>query len=232
MSGRADSASASDAPATRPAEGGCRYSKMTNSREVDTEPFPALGRRLRELEHVSAHAAKKQQSRRETRTRTLVQVQRRRRQLRWNRLVRDGLDRLLLAGQTLLAGADHAERPRPERSGFGRIGRPRIESQPRRSTSKGFISTATAGHSQEPLCWSIAFEMASRFFASGELIATRAAPGSSCSARSCARCRRARRSRAPSRSGRAPARCRAGAPAGRRPAAPRTRPPSATRSAR
>ena len=36
------------------AEGGCCYSQMTNTREVDTEPFPAQGRRLRELSDVSA----------------------------------------------------------------------------------------------------------------------------------------------------------------------------------
>src|SRR3954452_9470776 len=55
-------------------------------------------------------------------------------------------------------------------AGSGRIGRPRIESQPRRSTSNGFIATATAGYSHVLLCWSIAREIASRFLASEELL--------------------------------------------------------------
>jgi hypothetical protein len=46
------------------AEGGHRYCQMTNAREVDTEPFPALGRRLRELE-MYRHLAEKQKSRRD-----------------------------------------------------------------------------------------------------------------------------------------------------------------------
>ena len=41
-------------------------------------------------------------------------------------------------------------------------------SQPRRSTSNGFIRTSAAGKGQLELCWSIALEIASRFFASGE----------------------------------------------------------------
>src|SRR5881392_3387874 len=56
------------------------------------------------------------------------------------------------------------------RLGSGRIGRPRIESHPSRSTSKGFIATATAGYSHEALCWSIAREIASRFLASEALL--------------------------------------------------------------
>ena len=43
-------------------------------------------------------------------------------------------------------------------------------SQPRRSTSNGFIRTSAAGNGQLALCWSIAWEIASRFFASGEAI--------------------------------------------------------------
>jgi hypothetical protein len=46
------------------AEGGRSQSKVTNSREVDTEPFPALGRRLREL-GMYRQVGEKQQSRRE-----------------------------------------------------------------------------------------------------------------------------------------------------------------------
>ena len=46
------------------------------------------------------------------------------------------------------------------------MGRPRISSQPSRSTSNGFIRTSAAGKGQLALCWSIAFEIASRFFAS------------------------------------------------------------------
>ena len=41
-------------------------------------------------------------------------------------------------------------------------------SQPSRSTSNGFIRTSAAGNGQFALCWSIALEIASRFFASGE----------------------------------------------------------------
>ena len=41
-------------------------------------------------------------------------------------------------------------------------------SQPSRSTSNGFIRTSAAGNGQFELCWSIALEIASRFFASGE----------------------------------------------------------------
>jgi hypothetical protein len=48
----------------------------------------------------------------------------------------------------------------------GTIGRPRISSQPSRSTSKGFMRTSLAGNGQFWLCWSIAFEIASRFLAS------------------------------------------------------------------
>ena len=51
-------------------------------------------------------------------------------------------------------------------SGSPTIGSPRISSQPSRSISKGFIRTSDAGHGQVALCWSIAFEIASRFFAS------------------------------------------------------------------
>src|SRR6185312_8005283 len=40
-----------------------------------------------------------------------------------------------------------------------------------RSTSNGFIRTSAAGKGQLELCWSIALEIASRFFASGEAIA-------------------------------------------------------------
>ena len=50
----------------------------------------------------------------------------------------------------------------------GTTGSPRIVSQPNRSTSKGFIRTSAAGNGQLRLCWSIACEIASRFFASGE----------------------------------------------------------------
>ena len=50
----------------------------------------------------------------------------------------------------------------------GTTGRPRIVSQPSRSTSNGFIRTSAAGNGQLALCWSIALEIASRFFASGE----------------------------------------------------------------
>ncbi len=41
-------------------------------------------------------------------------------------------------------------------------------SQPSRSISNGFIRTSAAGKGQLALCWSIALEIASRFFASGE----------------------------------------------------------------
>ena len=50
----------------------------------------------------------------------------------------------------------------------GTTGRPRMCSQPSRSTSNGFIRTSAAGNGQFELCWSIALEIASRFFASGE----------------------------------------------------------------
>ena len=53
----------------------------------------------------------------------------------------------------------------------GTIGKPRISSQPRRSASNGFIRTSDAGNGQFALCWSIAREIASRFFDSAELIA-------------------------------------------------------------
>ena len=43
-------------------------------------------------------------------------------------------------------------------------------SHPSRSTSKGFIATATAGYSQVESWWSIAFTIRSRFLASEELI--------------------------------------------------------------
>ena len=51
-------------------------------------------------------------------------------------------------------------------SGSGRIGRPRIVSHPSRSTSNGFIATATAGNGQLELWASIALLMASRFLTS------------------------------------------------------------------
>lgn len=50
----------------------------------------------------------------------------------------------------------------------GTTGNPRIDSHPSRSTSNGFIRTSAAGNGQFMLCWSIALEIASRFFASGE----------------------------------------------------------------
>ncbi len=53
-------------------------------------------------------------------------------------------------------------------SASGTTGRPRISSQPSRSTSNGFIRTSAAGNGQLRLCWSIALEIASRFFASGD----------------------------------------------------------------
>ena len=53
----------------------------------------------------------------------------------------------------------------------GTTGRPRISSQPSRSTSNGFIRTSAAGNGQLRLCWSIALEIASRFFASGDATA-------------------------------------------------------------
>ena len=59
------------------------------------------------------------------------------------------------------------KRPVPS-SGSGSSGRPRIWSQPSRSISNGFIRTSAAGKGQLALCWSIAFEIASRFFASAE----------------------------------------------------------------
>ena len=59
-----------------------------------------------------------------------------------------------------------------------RTGTPRISSQPSRSTSNGFISTASVGYSQARSCWSIAFEIASRFLASGELISVPSMPDS------------------------------------------------------
>ena len=62
------------------------------------------------------------------------------------------------------------KRPVP-RDGSGTMGRPRISSQPRRSTSNGFIRTSEAGNGQLALCWSIAREIASRFLASGPLTA-------------------------------------------------------------
>src|SRR3954454_22166318 len=55
-------------------------------------------------------------------------------------------------------------------AGSGRIGRPRMDSQPSRSTSNGFIATATAGYSHVLLCWSIAREIASWFLASEEVL--------------------------------------------------------------
>jgi len=55
----------------------------------------------------------------------------------------------------------------------GTTGRPRIVSHPSRSTSNGFIRTSAAGNGQLALCWSIALEIASRFFASGEAILRR-----------------------------------------------------------
>ncbi len=57
------------------------------------------------------------------------------------------------------------KRPVPS-SGSPTSGRPRISSQPSRSISNGFIRTSEAGNGQLELCWSIAFEIASRFFAS------------------------------------------------------------------
>src|SRR3954471_22471572 len=55
-------------------------------------------------------------------------------------------------------------------AGSLRIGSPRIQSQDSPSTSHGVIGTATAGHSQEALCWSIAREIASRFLASEDVL--------------------------------------------------------------
>jgi len=63
------------------------------------------------------------------------------------------------------------------------IGSPRIESQPSRSTSNGFISIATAGHSHAALWASMALEIDSRFLASELLIAARGCRGCGCSAR-------------------------------------------------
>ncbi len=54
-------------------------------------------------------------------------------------------------------------------AGSGMTGMPRISSQPRRAASKGLIRTSAAGKGQLALCWSIALEIASRFFASAEL---------------------------------------------------------------
>src|SRR2546423_3981990 len=51
-------------------------------------------------------------------------------------------------------------------AGSGTTGSPRICSQPSRSSSNGFIRTSAAGNGQLALCWSIAFEIASRFLAS------------------------------------------------------------------
>ena len=59
----------------------------------------------------------------------------------------------------------------------GTTGRPRIVSQPSRSTSNGFIRTSAAGNGQFELCWSIALEIASRFFASGEATPRSLDPG-------------------------------------------------------
>ena len=66
-----------------------------------------------------------------------------------------------------VAGADDAEAAGADLP-VGTTGRPRIVSQPSRSTSNGFIRTSAAGNGQFELCWSIALEIASRFFASGE----------------------------------------------------------------
>ena len=54
-------------------------------------------------------------------------------------------------------------------SGSPTRGRPLISSQPSRSISNGFIRTSAAGKGQLALCWSIALEIASRFFASALL---------------------------------------------------------------
>src|SRR3954452_19374470 len=51
-----------------------------------------------------------------------------------------------------------------------RTGTPRIEPQPSRSTSNGFIATATAGNSQEALCWSIGRQIASGFLACDDVL--------------------------------------------------------------
>ncbi len=89
---------------------------------------------------------------------------------------RDGLqlfaDRLddLQAVVLEVAGADDAEAAGADLP-VGTTGRPRIVSQPSRSTSNGFIRTSAAGNGQFELCWSIALEIASRFFASGEATA-------------------------------------------------------------
>ena len=63
---------------------------------------------------------------------------------------------------------DMFQRPVPI-SASGTIGSPRISSQPRRSTSKGFMRTSAAGKGQLELCWSIALLIASRFLASAPL---------------------------------------------------------------
>ena len=92
------------------------------------------------------------------------------------------------------------KRPVPS-SGLPRIGRPRIESQPSRSTSNGFSSTATAGHSQL-CCGGRSPSRSLRGSWPRRLIATRASRAPSRSARSSAAGPRGRRPRAPSRAAR------------------------------
>ena len=76
----------------------------------------------------------------------------------------DCLDLLELV---LVALVEQTIRKRPVlSSGSGISGRPRISSQPSRSISNGFMRTSEAGNGQLLLCWSIALEIASRFFAS------------------------------------------------------------------
>ena len=71
---------------------------------------------------------------------------------------------LLPRGGTILG----TSRTNPYKSDDGAA---RVTATPSRSTSKGFIRTSAAGNGQFMLCWSIALEIASRFFASGEAIA-------------------------------------------------------------
>ena len=68
------------------------------------------------------------------------------------------------------------KRPVPT-SGSGTTGSPRISSHPRRSASNGFMRTSAAGKGQFVLCWSIALEIASRFFGSAPLTAENSSRG-------------------------------------------------------
>ena len=81
-------------------------------------------------------------------------------------MIGDRFDDLLFLLEPLVLLAQRMRNEPVPRFASGRIGRPRIVSQPRRSTSKGFIRIATAGHSQLTLCWSMALLIASRFLAS------------------------------------------------------------------